>query len=208
MREAFTGEADEIWGCSRTYEKQRDFSRYFFLDHPGHLSWDIEQVATWTREVNSLKVPVYMLKHFSEVPLSLSFPLQSLLGRFPRGRYSSTIAYMVAFALFEGFDKIILHKILEVASAGDYSVQKPCLDYWCGIADGMGIDLDLTSDSLVAKPMPWQSEFYGYQRREKEWYANHVYHSGIVAAMRQQSEPKWIYQPEFLKNASTESIAA
>lgn len=147
---------EEMWGVNRTYKHQKNLSRLYFLDHIN--AFDPEFVS----EVNALNIPVFCQTPHADIKWSFEYPRDEIEAMFPMGYFTSTVAWMIAHAIYEKVDHIHLHKILALPVNGDYYDQKPCLEMWVGIAMGSGIRFS-TTDSAVGQPMDWQTGAYGYE---------------------------------------------
>ena len=101
--------------------------------------------------------PVYLHQKFEELPNALVFPLQELADYFGESLFrlsvktpgkivdtknqpylSSSIAYEVALAIYEGFEEIWLTGV-DLSTESEYAWQKPGVEYLLGIAVGKGI---------------------------------------------------------------------
>ena len=72
--------------------------------------------------------------------------------------FYSTISYMLALAIAEGFEEIGLWGI-DLAHDSEYEYQKPSAEYFLGIARGQGIKIYLPEQSALLKGM----YRYGYE---------------------------------------------
>ena len=77
--------------------------------------------------------------------------------------FTSTIAYMMAYAIYIGVEEIILWDILSGDENSEYMQQKACLDFWCGVAIGRGITIVKTPESKILEPVGGQHNLYGYK---------------------------------------------
>ena len=108
-------------------------------------------------------VPVYMNFPDTRIPTALHYPLAEVAERFGRefgqrkqAYLTSTPAYMIALALLEHeryrwwnprtwrfkVNELLLAGI-ELAIGTEYFWQRPCFEYYCGIARGMGIKVSI-----------------------------------------------------------------
>lgn len=180
----------EIWGCNRSYIYQNDIpehpdlTRLFFFDNLARLKYYGHE--DFVKHIVALNIPVITKHHYPEIPLSRPYPLQELLEEFRllppqdkklsinellrRGRpyFTSTIAYMVAMAIYEGFEQILVHRMQVYTVNAEYFEQKACINFWLGIAVGRGIDLMLSEDSHLCRASPWEPNLYGYIENGKE----------------------------------------
>lgn len=181
----------EIWGVNRCYVHQENLARLYFLDS---LAGFKRHHPEFVQCVNDLGIPVYAQRRYEEIPMSREYPLLAVLrkmfGDIPddelkkRGYFTSTIAYMLAHAIAENMEEIVLHRILVNAGSSEYLMQKSCLDFWCGVAVGRGHKLLISEDSNLCKPVPWEPRFYGYEENSRFDDANDTITSGVRAAMR------------------------
>lgn len=68
-----------------------------------HWNWDQETVPgtdhyAWTRDCG---IPVYMLHRHPALPTSVRYPIEGILAAFQSDYFTSTIAYLIALALWE-----------------------------------------------------------------------------------------------------------
>jgi len=169
----------EIWGINEAYAAKNlapdgtpymkrwdrwfqlhpywDFTRKHNFNDPGH--WD------WLRNADNRRrtdFPIYMLEEFPEVPGSVRYPLTEILAEFgPNVRYfTSTFAYMMALAIWMGFEEIHLYGF-EMSSEEEYRHQKACAEFWIGIAIGRGIKVVLPDGCRLLGQM---TQLYGYEK--------------------------------------------
>ncbi len=103
-------------------------------------------------------IPVYMQEHYGDIPMSVKYPLDEILAKFKRRYFTSTPAYMVALALYEGFEEIKLFGI-DMSVGTEWGIEKPCMEYWIGRAEGMGVELVIPDGSDLLKGY----FLYGYE---------------------------------------------
>jgi hypothetical protein len=73
--------------------------------------------------------------------------------------FTSSVAFMIALAIEEGFKEIGLWGI-DLIVGDEYFYQKPCAEFWLGVAHGKGITITLPHTTALCK----QSHRYGYQQ--------------------------------------------
>ena len=83
---------------------------------------------------------IILLEEDADIPGKQSmFPFGDIMksyGNLKRMRYfTSSAPYMIALALHEGYERIEIYGF-EMSSAEEYSYQKPCMEFWLGIAVG------------------------------------------------------------------------
>lgn len=104
-------------------------------------------------------IPVYMQEIDTEIPTSVRYPLGEIVDRFG-GYFTSTVPYMIALALHEDVDEIGLLGIY-LTSEVEYAAHRPCVEYWLGMAKGMGVKVVLPNDCDLTK-----APFYAYSDTE------------------------------------------
>ncbi len=159
MLEAYDLERNgaHVWGVNRTYQHQKDLDRLYFMDN-----LDVFE-PEFVDGVNSLGIPIICQRPYESIPNSEAYPIDEILSEFGCEYFTSTTAYMIAHAIFEGYEKIVLHQLLSFPHAHDYLDQKPCMDFWAGFAVGRGIQVVIGGNSGICQNFPWQAKRYGYQ---------------------------------------------
>jgi hypothetical protein len=147
----------EIWGLNQLYRHIDRADRWFDI----HRHWEEDNVEgtdhpKWLRECG---IPVYMVKRDPELPTSVRFPIENSITS-ALDYFTSTVAYMLALAISEGFSKIHLYGI-DLVVGTEYEVQKACVEFWLGMAHGKGIDLEIPNQSALLS----QTHRYGYQKQ-------------------------------------------
>lgn len=130
---------------------------------PGNEDYEREAVRAFGRPPDHLEflkncgIPVYMQEKNADIPTSVRYPLGEIASKF-RPYFTSTIPYMIALALHEDVDEIGLLGIY-LTSTQEYSAHRPCVEYWLGVAKGMGVRVVLPDDcDLTRAPLYTYSE--------------------------------------------------
>lgn len=160
----------EIWSCNSMWRLCRDAHGDFRADrwfelHP--LSVQTEQEMA---DIFACPVPIYMLEDRSATiaPNGLAYPLEAVLQQFPYRYFTCTFAYQIALALSEGFETIGLFGVeLDQGTARERTVEKACVEFWIGVALGMGRQV-ITPD---ASRLATQPHLYGYDYHREAEYA-------------------------------------
>ena len=146
----------EIWGLNENhYTYFPRFDRWFDL-HDRKLMeqpWRNQDHLQWLKKCNA---PVYMQSRHDDIPGSLEYPKDEMIEEF--GSYfTSTIPYMLALAIREGFSQIHLFGVDAMTQSG-YEDQRASIEYFIGIARGRGIHVCIPDDSNLLKA----KRMYGY----------------------------------------------
>lgn len=156
---AFYNDPDcEIWGVNQLYRFIPRADRWFQI----HTDWDDEK--KWAADANlrdwisQAPCPVYMIKDEPDLPMSIAYPkawVKEQLG--VHEYFTSSIAMMLALAIAEGFEEIGIYGI-DLIVGREYHFEKPCAEFYLGIAHARGIQYHIPENSALL----WQSHTYGY----------------------------------------------
>lgn len=150
----------EIWGCSGgAFPYARRVSAWFEAHHIG--PGDPAQYALTPEYIQWLKaltVPVYMTRHYEEVPASVPYPVDAVVGEFGEYFRTSTIAWMMALAIQQKPTEIGLWGV-DMAAREEYGYQRAGLHHFITIARMRGIPVTVPMQSDLLRPEP----VYGYR---------------------------------------------
>ena len=168
----------EIWPLNQLYmafpEILPHTTRWFQI-HPRH------HYDSATRDHSHHKwmaaqrgFPIYMQERIAEIPMSVEYPKYMISDHFRR-YFTNSISWMLATAIFEtleawqygidGFEEIALFGVdMAMGGAGsEYSFERPSVEYFCGIVDGMnkaraasglkGVNLIIPQKSDICKTL-------------------------------------------------------
>lgn len=135
----------EVWGLNELWKYLPRWTRWFEVhdaDTLGVTKRDLTE-GEMKRHLEWLKQPadgrpIYMQPQFCDgrFPNAVPLPLARLIGLF--GRYfTSTIGYMIALAIADGYTWIGLYGI-DLASDVEYRHQRANAEYLVGLARGLG----------------------------------------------------------------------
>ncbi len=169
-------ESMEIWGVNEEYsfdwfKRKTGKLRWFQLhqrrlitrrdnhNDPGHVKW--------LQEAHDF--PIYMHEHWDDFPASVKFPLDEIRAKFAgklgENYYTSTLAFLLAFAAYEGFERVELYGFELGSETGygnkcetEYGYQRPGAFYWAGMLRGLGIEVFVPPQSGFLQP----NMKYGY----------------------------------------------
>ncbi len=143
----------------RIFETHQNFRRYMGTQEDG--DWHVSGLRM-------AKVPVYMLDHQPDIPMSKRYPIEevtALVGKTNRGTpyLESSIAYMIAQAILERVDRIGIWGV-DLHCDSEYAYQRPNTEYLIGLARGRGIKVYIPPQSVLLtheRGVP-----YGYWERQ------------------------------------------
>lgn len=177
MKYCLTSKADEKWSLNHIYTIM-DFPKVTRLFEMHKEYWYLRKeipksvaYREWLKMDHGF--PIYMQESEikPDIPSSTPYPLDEIIedclpGLIERDEnknetirkyFTSSFAYMMALAIHEKFDVIELYGI-DMENNTEYGYQKPCGEFWIGIALGRGIKVILPKESLLC-----DADLYGYE---------------------------------------------
>lgn len=142
----------EIWGLNELhrYMPVDRFHRWFEIHARDDLQADPggpEHLA----DLGKMDIPVYMHRHWDDIPPSLAFPRHPIVEALGLDYFTCCPAWMIGMAVAMGFKAISVFGV-DMATDTEYADQRPCCEFWLGVARGLGIEVTVpqTSDLLKA----------------------------------------------------------
>ncbi len=155
----------EIWGLNELYQFIPRWDRWFEVHERTVYENDRNRTSEHIAKLRAMTTPVYMQRHWDDIPASVEYPLQAICKMFPnpcpeaRPYLTNSITYMILLAIAEGFQEIHLYGI-DMSHSSEYSVQRPSCEWAIGVAQGRGIKVYLPSESDLLKTI----FLYGYEQ--------------------------------------------
>jgi hypothetical protein len=146
----FDDPAWEIWGLNQLARYIPRAERWWEIHHRSQFEADIARGTDYVGWLKVAPVPIYMQALESEFPSAVRYPLERIVAAFGREYLTSTPAYMMALAIMEGFRTIGVYGI-DLIIGREYEFEKPCMEYWIGRAEALGIEVILPSVSALCK---------------------------------------------------------
>jgi len=108
-----------------------------------------------------------------------SYPIDEIQDHFKTKFFGNTICYMIAYALYQGYERIVLWGCNIKPGPADEPIVKNHygVEFWIGYAMGMGVDIQVQGDSYI---LTLKHGMYGY-----DWPVEPV----IAAAENAQGAP-------------------
>lgn len=153
----------EIWACSQGNQGQLPrVTKWFELHSLSALTgveikqWSLPYLG-WLR---SQEFPVYMQEKNDLVPQAIVFPFKKMLELYGRVWFTSTVAWMAAYAIqqMRAGDCIGFFGVDMAAEEEHYTVQRAGLHRFIEIAKERGINVMIPHESDLGQPPP----LYGY----------------------------------------------
>jgi len=164
----------ELWGvtrCNVLYwrESLADWTRWFDV-HPVevsayHLGIKAKRPEAWAwYKRQTTGKPIYLLEPHPEVPDSVGFPRQIVQEALHSTRFTVSVDWMFALALYEGFERIVLNGI-GTRFECDYQFTHQGILYWIGRAEGAGVEVVIEGPSCYHEP----TKVYGWECGAPVW---------------------------------------
>ncbi len=147
-----------IWGVNGAY-KFRPCSKVFITDKNHKVNG---QPVFNVEEMNILGVPVVSRNHVDGLNCE-TYPYDEIVKQFNTEYFTNSICYVIAYALYKGFTKISLYGC-EHLSPREYVQQKAGVEFWLGIAKGMGVWVKDYGHGTLFRV--WDGVPYGFTQKE------------------------------------------
>ncbi len=192
----------DIWGCSPGNMNCLSRVDAWFEIH-ANLLWPRYADAygkNYIKWLSEQKFPVYLQSeswHTKYFPHALDFPARELRKKFGRNWFTSSFAWMMAFAIHLGYKEIGLFGV-DMASKDEYIQQRQGFYHWLERAEAAGIKVTIPRESDLAQP----PGLYGYSDISpfgRKLHARHDELGGRSEGMNQEIQ-KLSMQLDSLKN--------
>ncbi len=137
----------EIWGLQTTETFLNRWDRWFQLH--AREAIDLSVPTEENEFYRTCGVPVYVTQEDHCLPTGVFYPFTEIGFRF-RDYWTNTIAYMLALAIHEDFKEIHLWGV-DMATGSEYVQERPCVEFWLGLAAGRGITVAVPDSSPLLK---------------------------------------------------------
>lgn len=118
---------------------------YWFEMHDRSL-WE-QRGPEYVDMLRNSDVPIYMQREWEDIPNSVEFPIKQMM----RDYFASSISYMIALAISQGYGEIEVYGV-DNHKEDEWAEERPCNEWWLGLARGMGIEVWVHPDSSLLKP--------------------------------------------------------
>ncbi len=156
-------EGVEIWGSNVIYRDHAVDRLFFAHDIRDHFFDDDMNLF---ENLNKIGVPVYTMGVYRPLVNNARIPVTEILDEFKVGFFLNVIAWMMATALLQKPKSIDMYGVDMRPDADIEHLinEKGTMDFWCGVAKGMGIPLKNTKESYVMKTKQ-EGNFPGYREK-------------------------------------------
>ena len=162
------------------------YDRWFQMHNPSEIQVRDKNHMVWLETQQNVPM-VYMQRHYENIPRSVEYPVQRAI-EIGRGYLTNSISQMAAIVLIESiqeapkeirerygnrwirsathFTDLYLYGIDMATHAGgvghtegEFSYQRPSVEYWLGLIEGFGINIHIPVQSDILKCV----RVYGYE---------------------------------------------
>lgn len=202
MLAPYADQSWKIWGCSPGNMNILPRVDAWFELH-GNLLWP-EHKAYGEPYIEWMKkqpFPIYM-QNQAYVPNAITFPKDALVKMFGRSFFTSSFAWMMAFAIYQGAKEIALYGI-DMASRDEYILQRPGFYFFQHMAATRGIKVNAPNESDIMMP----PALYGYADVlpfARKLHARKVEIAGRLAQLRAERD-KFAQNVVYLEGAAEDN---
>lgn len=158
----------DILGLQYTWESKK-LDRVCLIDEE---KWFLARFGeSFVEFLNNLNIPIIVSKKWSGLKNQIMYPLEKIIEKFGIEYFTCSQAYMIALALYEGYEQIRLigwgnypSKTLDFEWNSIIWDEIICQNFWVGFAKGMGVEV---IGGNVGMPITMHNEkLYGYNVSE------------------------------------------
>jgi hypothetical protein len=145
----FTG---EVWGVNNGYRQAKAQGGHLdklFLAHGQVIDGAGDENFNWN-EINATGIQVIGTHIVPELKNYSPYPYEQIVKEFGTDYFSDTICYMLAYAIYRGYDRIYMYGV-DMMTTGEYWEEKGGVEYWIGFARGKGIEVITQKESELMK---------------------------------------------------------
>lgn len=161
LQSYFSDRETELWGMNMLMDLFPWWDRWFEI-HVDYLGDASLAYRNFLRHEHDR--PIYMLRKEEDIPSSVAYPLADVVKGVSNAYFTSTRAYMIALAIHERFDRIV------VLGTGEAQTERSSrstrnVAFWLGVAAGRGIEIipDAREGALRSYAGDSADLLYGYR---------------------------------------------
>jgi len=134
----------EIWTLNQGFYKALRFDKLFLVHSPKECGILYKDLAEFGGEI----VSMYSIPKIR----TTTYPFKQICKRFHTSYFPDTLAYMIAYALYYNYKEIKLYGA-DMSPPEDYIWERPGVEYWIGIAEGMGVKVWRPPGSSICRTL-------------------------------------------------------
>jgi len=163
-------EFDEVWAINAMIGVLKKADRAFILD-PASRFFDTEDAGNMTvmmREtLPTINYPIYTCELDKRVPALEEYPIDAIVKDLKCGYFNNTIAYAIAFALWNKVSSINMFGADFTYKSNLYFAEsgRACCEFWLAKCTDAQITIQVAlSSGLLDTDVPIKEKLYGYHR--------------------------------------------
>jgi hypothetical protein len=147
------------------------YTRWFNLHSRAHMEKTYPRGLKWYLSRDGSK-PIYTQKFWADIPGCQAFPHSKIQSFFNTNYFTCSIAWLIAFAILEGFERIELwgFRLSDGKPGHAHAWERPCFFYWVKQARDRGIEVTYQQEiqalpHIAGDPSTYDGPLYGYDTK-------------------------------------------
>lgn len=135
-----------VFGCNDAFLRTPEVTHAFHM-HDLKAFYEQEKTHSSTKlcmeyAKDHPDLKIYTTKAWKRFPQAEEYPLHEIVEHFKTCYFTSSIEYMIAYALWKGVKTLKFYGC-NMTVKFEYEIQKAGMEYWIGVARGMGVNIQL-----------------------------------------------------------------
>lgn len=159
----------EVWGVNSAYAMYIRTGSWLRVDKLFFFDDLTKEIPTSPMSINRLKdidIPMISTHQYPELNIE-PYPLDEIIEEFDSTYFSNTICYMIAYAMYKGYEAIDFYGIDHI-SQDTYMLERAGVEYWLGRAKERGIKIYIPKGSILCRT--FDGRLYGTDRPQIKEY--------------------------------------
>lgn len=149
----------DVWGINDLVMKRINLDLIFNM----HLLEDYSEMdMACVKMADQLNIPVVMPKAYDILKSGIEFPLEQCMKKFDTDYFMTGIAYMIAYAIMQGYEQIDTYGINMRGIEEKYKNARASVDFWFGVAKGRRIKVNVRGKYADCLKI-FDRRLYGYK---------------------------------------------
>jgi len=171
-------DVDEVWTLNMAIFKVKRADRLFIVDpiemktdisrgwYHGYLEGEVGKkipvtIEDYKKKINDMGIPFISAYEYKDIKTYEPYPIIEIYETFRTEYFANTISYMIAYALLHGVEYIEFWGVNQ-AAASEFIMHKGCIEFWIGLAVGLGIGVKVEGAQSYVLRNP-DGILYGYR---------------------------------------------
>lgn len=140
----------EIWTVNNLYKKVKKLTKLFIIHNQVYEAGGLPHYDWIDMNLASIKDNFEIWStHRINMLQSKRYPMPEIVLKYNTTYFTSSICYMLAFALYRDFQKLRLYGI-DMTDPKYYS-DRPGVEFWLGQAKGQGCQIEISAGSALLR---------------------------------------------------------